>query len=107
MADEVSLNRARLAEILEAAPEAFRHFCYPSGEYHPRVFDALRAHGVVSATTTEFGINEPGVEPLALKRILDCQSFTDIEFEARLCGFWSIVVNRRSRLRALISRLSA
>ena len=105
--DEVSLNRARLAEILGAAPEAFRHFCYPSGEYHPRVFDALRTRGVVSATTTEFGINEPGAEPLALKRILDCQSFSDIEFEARICGFWSILVSSRSRLRTLFGRSSA
>jgi len=103
---EIALNRAKLAAMLGAEPATLRHFCYPSGEYHPRVFDALRSNGVVSATTTEFGLNAPGTEPLAMKRILDCQSLSDIELEARLSGFWSVIVGVRQRIHTLLRRPS-
>lgn len=99
IAGEVRLNRDRLSQICAVAPDQFRHFCYPSGEYHPRIFPALRSEGVISATTTEFGLNPAGTEVLALKRILDCESFSALEIEARLCGFWSIVSGLRQGLR--------
>ncbi len=96
---ELGLNREHLARMLDRQPEDFTHFCYPSGEYEPAVFDALRAAGIVSATTTDFGLNAPGAEPLALKRILDCESMSDLDVEARLSGFWSVLGAVRRRLR--------
>lgn len=99
VAAEIELNRRHLAQILGVDGGTFRHFCYPSGEYHPRVFDALRRCGVQSTTTTEFGLNPPGTEPQALRRILDCQSFSELELEARLSGFWSLVSALRRGLR--------
>ncbi len=94
---EIDVNRAQLVGLLGVAPASLRHFCYPSGEYEPRVFDALRGAGVVSATTTEFGLNPAHAEPLALKRILDCESMTELDLEARLSGLWSLLRKLRRR----------
>jgi peptidoglycan/xylan/chitin deacetylase (PgdA/CDA1 family) len=88
---ELALNRSHLSEILGTSSESLVHFCYPSGEYVPQAFPALRSAAIASATTTEAGLNAPGSEPLALRRILDCESMTDIELEARLSGFWHLV----------------
>ena len=98
IANEVERNRTALAHILDVPADSLVHFCYPSGMYAPRVFDTLRELGVRSATTTEFGLNPAGMEPLALKRILDCDSMSEIELEARLCGFWSLVVRAKRYL---------
>ena len=59
--------------------------------------DTLRSAGVVSATTTEFGLNPARAEPLALKRILDCESMTELDLEARLSGLWSLLGTLRRR----------
>jgi peptidoglycan/xylan/chitin deacetylase (PgdA/CDA1 family) len=90
LAHELRCNRAALAGILGIVPASFRHFCYPSGEHDSRAFPVLRADGVETATTTEFGLARRGDSPLALPRILDGESTSDIEFEARLSGFWSV-----------------
>ena len=98
---ELDLNRDLLARILQIAPARLRHFCYPSGLYQPELFPVLKSSNIESATTTEFGLNPPGsAEPYALKRILDCESLSDIELEARLSGFWSLVSKLRARIRS-------
>ena len=96
--DELERNRAELARILGSDGQMLEHFCYPSGVYDPSVYPVLRETGVTSATTTEFGLNPPDANPYALKRILDCQSMTDLEVEARLSGFWSLLSGFRRRL---------
>jgi peptidoglycan/xylan/chitin deacetylase (PgdA/CDA1 family) len=95
---EVEINRRHLAQILDRPTASFKHFCYPSGDYVPGIFETLRKAGVASATTTEFGLNRAGCEPLALRRILDCESLSTLEMEARLSGFWSIVGNLKPRV---------
>jgi peptidoglycan/xylan/chitin deacetylase (PgdA/CDA1 family) len=99
--DEINLNRSHLSETIGCEPTGFTHFCYPSGQYHPMMFDLLREAGIESATTTEFGLNPPHSNPYALKRILDCESFTNIEFLARLSGFWSVAHSIKSAMPAL------
>jgi peptidoglycan/xylan/chitin deacetylase (PgdA/CDA1 family) len=96
---ELDVNRELLAQWLDCTADALKHFCYPSGEYDPAVFATLRAAGVVSATTTEFGLNKADAEPLALKRVLDCESLSDLELEARLSGFWSLTGRLRENAR--------
>lgn len=98
--EELQRNREALAGVLGSAPDSLAHFCYPSGEYDERVFATLRQLGLRSATTIEFGLNGPGAEPLALKRILDSNNLSDLELEARLCGFWSFLSGARRRLAA-------
>lgn len=98
--EEVERNRHELSTLLEADPATLTHFCYPSGVHSPAVYPVLRDAGVRSATTTDFGLNGADSDPYALKRILDCQSMSDLEIEARLSGFWSLVMNLRERFKA-------
>jgi len=95
---ELDKNRHELSRILGVSPSGFSHFCYPSGVHGPEVYPLLKAAGLQSATTTDFGLNPPGSNPFALKRILDCQSMSDLELEARLSGFWSLVQRGRRAL---------
>lgn len=92
---ELRLNREHLSAMLERDCSDLRHFCYPSGVYSERVFGTLRQSGIVSATTTEFGLNGRDANVMALARILDCQSMSEIELEAKLCGFWSLMQSVR------------
>lgn len=96
--EELERNRAELARTLGRDGNTLDHFCYPSGVYDASVYPVLRAVGVKSATTTEFGLNPPDANPFALKRILDCQSMSDLDIEARLSGFWSVLSGVRRRL---------
>lgn len=99
VAEELDLNRTHLSALTGRPADQLIHFCYPSGRYHASLFPLLREKGIVSATTTEFGLNPPGSNPLALKRILDGESISDIEFEARLSGFWSFLKGIKALIR--------
>ncbi len=94
---EIDINRSELANILSRDPKGFRHFCYPSGIHSERVFNTLRACGIASSTTTHSGLVDKDDERMSLKRILDCRSMSQIEFEARLCGLWDILLFARDR----------
>lgn len=98
VSEELRLNREHIAQLTNRPRDELVHFCYPSGLFHPSVFPVLREAGIVSATTTEFGLNPPGSDPLALRRILDCNSMTELEIEARLSGFWGIARALKNRL---------
>ncbi len=90
VAQEIDLNRHALAQMLAVEPAAFRQLCYPSGEHDASVFGVLQRCNVQTATTTEFGLAGADDPLLALPRILDGELLSDIQFEARLSGFWSI-----------------
>lgn len=100
VASEIELNRRELARILGIDPSSFRHFCYPSGVHSRAVFDAVRRCGIRSATTTESGLAAAADERMSLSRILDCQSMTTLEFEARLTGVWDMIAGARKRMRS-------
>lgn len=99
--EEITLNRQHVTQITGRPPSELVHFCYPSGLFHPSVYEVLRQTGIISATTTEFGLNPPGSDPLALKRILDCESLTELDLEARLSGFWTLAQTLRAGLQRL------
>jgi peptidoglycan/xylan/chitin deacetylase (PgdA/CDA1 family) len=99
---ELARNHEALMGMLGNGKGPRVHFCYPGGVYHPSMFALLRDLGIESATTTEFGLNAPGANALALKRILDCESFSDLEFEARLSGFWAMLSTARAAFRRLM-----
>lgn len=63
------------------------HFCYPSGVYARQQFDVLSESGILSATTCDTGLVRLGDEPYGLKRFLDGEMVSSIEFEAELSGF--------------------
>ncbi len=83
MVKEISDNQ----QVLKTTTaEPLVHFCYPSGIYGNEHPDWLRACGVTSATTLEPGLNSVGSNPFLLKRILDRDNWSDIEFEAAISG---------------------
>lgn len=96
---EIALNRRELARILSVDASTLVHFCYPSGVHSREVFDALRRCGIRSATTTESGLAAAADERMSLSRLLDCQSMTLLEFEARLTGLWDMISAVRRRVR--------
>jgi len=49
---------------------ALRHFCYPFGGWTPAVRDLVVEAGYATACTVEFGVNEPGADKFALRRII-------------------------------------
>jgi peptidoglycan/xylan/chitin deacetylase (PgdA/CDA1 family) len=101
MAAEIEQNRAAIAALTSIKPT---HFCYPSGEYSAWHPEWLARLGVVSATTCDPGFNGPGISPLLLKRYLDSESTSDIEFEAEISGVRELLRGVRSMLKPMIRK---
>lgn len=81
---EIEDNRRALETVVR---KPLGHLCYPSGQYHPRVWPTLKSLNIVSATTTQRGLNFASTPPLGLFRLLDGEELTQLEFEAELSGF--------------------
>jgi peptidoglycan/xylan/chitin deacetylase (PgdA/CDA1 family) len=81
---EIDENRAFLERATGRSD--LTHFCYPSGTFHPRAPALLAAKGIVSATMVTEGLNAPGANPYALRRLLDGRRVSDSEFDAYLSG---------------------
>ena len=81
---EIEDNRRALETVVR---KPLGHLCYPSGQYHPRVWATLQSLNIVSATTTQRGLNFASTPPLGLFRLLDGEELTQLEFEAELSGF--------------------
>ncbi len=96
---EIADNRAVLSSASQAQLE---HFCYPSGEWSLRHWPWLVAAGVKTATTCEPGLNFPGAPPLRLRRFLDGDNVSAIEFEAELCGYTEIFRIARRAIRNVL-----
>lgn len=97
LSEDLDLNRALIASLANVERAQLKHFCYPSGQHSASIYGALEAAGFESATTTDFGLNGPASNRYALARILDCESMSDLELEAKLCGFWSLINRLRGR----------
>jgi peptidoglycan/xylan/chitin deacetylase (PgdA/CDA1 family) len=95
MADEIRQNRSAITDLTGIEP---KHFCYPSGEYSAWHPEWLARLGVVSATTCDSGFNDADNSPLLLKRYLDSEYASDIEFEAEITGVRELLRRMRSVL---------
>ncbi len=93
--NEISNNREVLKRIVSGPLE---HFCYPSGEFHPSQFPWLKKLGIESATTCLSGFNYLNTERFALRRFLDGEHITQVEFEAELSGFLELMRKLRRAL---------
>lgn len=80
---EIEQNREFLKDI---SGGRLTHFCYPSGEYSTDQFSWLEKLGIDSAVTTEIGLNARSQSKYELRRILDSEDMTELEFEAELSG---------------------
>lgn len=81
---ELEENQALLAQ---AGFPRRRHFCYPSGVWSAESWQCLEEAGLMSAVTTDVGLNTPETPRYRLYRFLDKNDLSDIEFKAELCGF--------------------
>jgi peptidoglycan/xylan/chitin deacetylase (PgdA/CDA1 family) len=93
---EIEENRTALKPV---ARNPLVHFCYPSGYHSPKMFPWLKSAGIETATTCEPGLNAKGTHPYALKRFLDGEHVSLLEFEAELSGFAELLRLVRARLR--------
>ena len=97
---ELNDNRAVLEPI---AGRSLQHLCYPSGIWSQEIWPSLAAAGVVSATTCDPGLNLPDTPRLALKRFLDGENISQIEFESEISGFNDVLRTIRTFSRLLTS----
>ncbi|HEX7380866.1 MAG TPA: polysaccharide deacetylase family protein [Nevskiaceae bacterium] len=65
--EEIAASKKRLEDAFGVAVD---HFCYPYGDWNPRVRDLVQEAGYRTAVTTEFGVNDGTGDPFALRRIL-------------------------------------
>ncbi|QDT73337.1 Polysaccharide deacetylase [Lacipirellula limnantheis] len=94
---EIKDNRAALEQLVDGPLD---HMCYPSGVFSPLQWKWLEQLGVKSATTCEPGLNGSQTPRFALRRFLDAESISEIEFEAELSGFSDVcrrILGRRPR----------
>jgi peptidoglycan/xylan/chitin deacetylase (PgdA/CDA1 family) len=61
-------------------------FAYPFGHWDGRVRDAVRSAGYNAGLTLDFGLNGPGADPWALRRINVPAGISDAAFEAWTAG---------------------
>jgi peptidoglycan/xylan/chitin deacetylase (PgdA/CDA1 family) len=92
LAKELRDNRAFL-EPLVGSTRA--HLCYPSGVWSEELWCELIENGICSATTCDPGLNYCETPILGLKRFLDGDNISQIEFEAEMAGYSEIL--RRTR----------
>jgi peptidoglycan/xylan/chitin deacetylase (PgdA/CDA1 family) len=92
---EVVENRACLAGV---SRQPLEHLCYPSGIWSQKHWPTLQALGIASATTCDAGLNYPDTPRCALRRFLDAENVSAIEFEAELSGFTELLRGIRARL---------
>jgi peptidoglycan/xylan/chitin deacetylase (PgdA/CDA1 family) len=97
MANEIRQNRSAITNLTGIEPI---HFCYPSGEYSACHPEWLARLGIASATTCDSGFNDAGNSLLLLKRYLDSENNSDIEFEAEISGVRELLRRIRSVLLA-------
>jgi peptidoglycan/xylan/chitin deacetylase (PgdA/CDA1 family) len=93
---EILQNREYLEPL---ARKKLRHLCYPSGIWSPQQWPWLESMGILSATTCDPGLNYAQAPRLGLRRFLDGENVSQIEFEAELSGFSELLRSARSVLR--------
>jgi len=93
---EIGENR-RLLERWTGARSS--HFCYPSGIYATQHPGWLEKAGVSTATTCDAGLNDGRTPRMLLKRYLDRENWSDVEFEAAISGFTELTAPFRAALR--------
>ena len=93
---EIQENRDFLRGVV-AGP--LRHFCYPSGVWSQRMWPWLADLGIETATTCEPGSNGRSTPRLALRRFLDSEELSQIQFESELSGFSELLRYCRNMVR--------
>jgi peptidoglycan/xylan/chitin deacetylase (PgdA/CDA1 family) len=90
---EIRDNKDAINPLLE---KPMKHFCYPSGVWSERHWDALSQEQVLTATTCQIGLVDEKTPQYAWPRILDSARVSQIEFEAEVSGFNELLRMARS-----------
>ncbi|MFN7926625.1 MAG: polysaccharide deacetylase family protein [Blastocatellia bacterium] len=93
---EIIDNRTSLAEVVS---RPMVHLAYPSGLWSEQAFDWLKAVGVQSAMTCEMGLNTVETPRLALRRFIDSENISQLEFEAEMSGVADLLRDIRSKIK--------
>jgi peptidoglycan/xylan/chitin deacetylase (PgdA/CDA1 family) len=93
LTEEIARNRGVLEPV---AQNGLRHLCYPSGVWRREQWSMLAKLGVVTAVTCEPGLNARETPAFGLRRCLDSDDLTELEFEAELTGFKEAMRGLRS-----------
>ena len=93
--EELKLNRKLLFSVQSNETE---HFCYPSGYYTKRQFPYLKEAGIKSAVTCKPGLNHKDTNKYELRRFLDGENISQIEFEAEITGFSDLIRTLRKKI---------
>jgi len=89
-ADDLETCR-RLIE--DATGTSALDYCYPAGLWDKQAWNVLAAAGIRSAVTTQIGPNFARTPSFALRRVLDYEAQTQLEFECHMSNFrWLIHV---------------
>lgn len=107
--EEITRNRTGLASMLGVAPESFRHFCWPSGDYTESAVASMQELDIKVATSCDFGLADIDSHRLAMPRILDGQSMSDDAFVLAVSGAqsWMQALLRRDSRRTISSAKSS
>ncbi|QIB64715.1 polysaccharide deacetylase family protein [Kineobactrum salinum] len=92
---EIDRNRESIHRIVGVRPQ---HFCYPRGEYSNEQLEVLQDLGIHTATTTRNELVARDDALYELPRIMDGEGTSDLEFEAELSGFMSLLRTGRACL---------
>lgn len=84
LSEELRENQHIIEDVTGQKAE---HFCYPSGVYSKDQFPLLEKLGIKSAVTCKPGLNDQSTHCYELKRFLDGENISQIEFEAEMSGF--------------------
>ena len=92
--DEVTECSRRLEDLTGLRA---RHFCYPNGQYDPRVRDAIAETGLESACSGRVGFNAAGRDPFVLARLTIERGEGPRELRTRLAGGYDFLDVRQRR----------
>lgn len=93
---EIIDNRMALAEVVS---RPMVHLAYPSGLWSEQAFEWLKSVGVQSAMTCEMGINMLETPRLAMRRFIDSENISQLEFEAEMSGVADLLREWRSKVK--------
>jgi peptidoglycan/xylan/chitin deacetylase (PgdA/CDA1 family) len=91
---EIRENRACIKAIVPEGPEP-THFCYPGGNYSPKLLPWLEDEQIQSATTCRTGLAQKSSHRLRLPRLIDTCCISPLDFEGWVSGV-SHLLPRRS-----------
>jgi len=104
--DDESLERevrTCRAQIEQRTERRVRAFCYPRGDFDPRVKAAVREAGYDLACTTMEGCVTPATHPFSLRRTFIANDDTMRDFRHKLEGSFDLLHGARQWLRGAVA----